>query len=196
MIVVQGVVGAGKSTLAKLLSSQAGIPLIQEPVTHNPYLAKFYKDQKRYVFQLQVYMLHAMFKSALEHRHMRSVMDMSIYGNYVFAQMQNKEGIMSQDDFITYTDLFNTYRKVLDPPELMVYLRCSTDSAMKRIKKRGRDSESDVSYKYWNDLNSEYEDWYEKYLDSKKICIDVTDIDLVSDVSDEDYVVDMIMSYL
>ncbi len=194
---ILGTVGAGKSSLAKLLSVREGITLFPEPVETNPYLEKFYENPKAFAFQMQIFLMHSRYKQAIEAQKLpRCIMDMSIYGNDIFALLMNFNGDISDEDYNTYRDLSNSLVALLEPPKLMVYLQCSPSVAVQRIMKRGRPSELKAPLEYWYNLNRSYEQWYEGYNLSKKIAINVDNIDFVAEEYEEDYILDMIMEAL
>lgn len=197
MISLIGTVGAGKSSLSKLLSVRERLPLFIEPVESNPYLVDYYKQPDRYAFNMQMFLLHRMFQQAQIAQNMRQcVMDMHMIGNDVFARLQYANNIMTKTDYETYCDISNTFKSMVKPPDLVVYLQCSTSVAVSRIMKRGRYSELNAPLSYWFDLNEIYESWYDNYQDSKKMLINVDNIDFVADDSDEDFILDAIMEYL
>lgn len=170
------------------------ITLFPEPVTTNPYLEKFYENPESCAFQMQVFLMHARYKQALEAQKLdRCIMDMSIYGNDIFEQLMYSNGYISRDDHVNYKEVSGSFKELLEPPKLMVYLQCSTPVAVNRIIKRGRPSELKANLEYWFNLNKSYERWYDNYNLGKKILINVEDIDFVSNESEEDYILDMIM---
>lgn len=190
---IMGTVGAGKSTLSGLLSGREGIKLLPEPVTSNPYLDAFYKDPVNNAFPMQIFLMHARFKQAKENTGKTCIMDMSIYGNDIFANLMKHSGYMTQVDLDNYMSVSDSLKSMLEKPAMVVYLQCSVDTAVRRIVKRGRLSEMNAPLQYWYDLNKAYEDWYNSYSDSKKIMINVSNLDFLSDECDEDYILDLIM---
>ena len=194
---IMGPVGVGKSSLSHLLSVREGITLFPEPVEDNPYLALFYEDPEKYAFQLQIFMLHRRFIQTQEAQNLDvSIMDMSMIGNDLFAELMFMSGSMSKTDYELYSNVSTSLKSLVEPPELMVYLQCSIPEAIRRIMRRGRPSELKAPLQYWYDLNHSYEKWYNAYSFSKKICINVDNLDFVNDEEDEDYVLDMIMEEL
>lgn len=191
---ILGPVGAGKSSLSKLLSVREGITLFPEPVTTNPYLEKFYEDARSVAIQMQLFLAHNRFKQAKEAEKLdKCIMDMSIYGNDIFAGLMHRSGYISEVDYAMYTDVTNSLKKLVEPPALMVYLQCTPRVCIDRIIKRNRPSELKASLQYWFDLNKAYEDWYESYNAGKKILINVDDLDYVMYEDEEDYILNIIM---
>lgn len=192
MIVIEGVVGVGKSSLMYILGEK-GYTEFEEPVVDNPILDKFYHDRTRYSFPLQVFFLNKRFehiKKATEVKN--AVMDRSIYGDAIFARMLNLNGEMSDEEFAIYTELLENMLEHVQAPKLMVYLEVSVDEAMRRIHKRGRDYELIVEREYWERLNQEYEDYFGQYTLSPLLRINVDNLDFENNPEDRAYVLNLI----
>lgn len=197
MIIIQGVVGAGKSTVAEMLAARLKVPVFPEPVETNPYLSKYYADPERYAFPMQVFLLHNRFIQGLKAKTLKQcVMDTSMYGNDIFVEIQHGMKYMSDEDYITYSTLSNTYKNIVGAPDMMVYLQCSPQVAINRIIRRNRPSELIAPIQYWYDLYDANERWFEEYSDSKKILINVDHLNIITDESDEDYLIDTIVEAL
>lgn len=191
---IVGAVGAGKSSLSKLLSVREGITLFPEPVRTNPYLDKFYEDPTSVATQMQIFLVHKRFKQAKEAEKLdKCIMDMSMYGNDIFAGLMHRNGDISDLDYSVYQDLSSTLKSLIEPPKLMVYLQVSPLVAIQRIIKRNRISELKAPLQYWFDLNMAYEQWFDSYDAGKKILINVDNVDFVLHEEEEDYMLDMIM---
>jgi deoxyadenosine/deoxycytidine kinase len=192
MIVIDGVVGVGKSTLMEILE-KSGYKAFKEPVTNNPILDKFYYDRERYSFPLQVYFLNERFKQIKKaSQYPNSVLDRSIYGDVIFAKMLRDNGEMSEVEFQIYLDLFGNMMEHLKAPKLLVYLEISTEEAIKRIKKRGREYEQVVEKEYWERLNQNYREYFEQYSFSPVLKINVDQIDFENNPKDREYVLNLI----
>lgn len=177
MIVVDGVVGVGKSTLMNILAER-GLTAFEEPVVDNPILEKFYYDRARYAFPLQVFFLNKRFKHIKEAAaEGNCVLDRSIYGDVIFAKMLCDKGEMTKEEFDLYKELLENMLEHIKAPKLMVYLEVSVDEAMRRIKKRGRDYEQVVERAYWEELNHEYKTYFDAYDISPIIRINVDGLD-------------------
>lgn len=160
MIEILGVVGAGKSTLSEKIAARENLPLFPEPVETNPYLTDYYKNPHRHAFNMQIFLMHSRFQQALVAEKMaQCVMDASIRVNDIFSLLQYRTGIMNETDYAVYSDVSKTFRSMIMPPDLVVYLQCSPQVAVNRIMKRGRASELTASLQYWYDLNTVYEEW-------------------------------------
>lgn len=194
MIVIEGVVGVGKSSLMNILSESDYIAF-EEPVVDNPVLDKFYYDRARYSFPLQVFFLNKRFehikKAALVSK---AVMDRSIYGDAIFARMLNLADEMSDEEFAIYTELLENMLHHVQVPKLMVYLEISVDVAMQRIQKRGRDYEQVVEREYWEKLNKEYTTYFDGYDLSPVIKINVDNLDFENNPEDRKTVLNLIQN--
>lgn len=175
MIVIDGVVGAGKSTLAQKISEKLGIPIYEElrnETTMN-LLEEFYKDKKRWSFTLQIHFLNERFRMIKEiHKNGGGILDRSIFGDKIFASMLNEDGYMTDDEFSTYSTLLSNMLEHAKNPSLLVYIDCDLQTAMERIQKRGREMEQSVDEVYWKRLNQKYKQWYDTYDVSNKFSID------------------------
>lgn len=193
MIVVDAVVGAGKSTLMDILVKERGFLPFAEPVVDNPILDKFYYDRARWSFSLQIFFLNNRFRHVKEASQMsNSACDRSIYGDLIFAKMLADSGEMTQEEYALYTDLFENMIEHCKAPKLMIYLEVGVDEAMRRINKRGRDYEQVVEREYWEKLNTYYGEYFEQYDFSPVLRINVDNRDFENNPEDRKYVLDLI----
>ncbi len=165
-IAIAGNIGSGKTTLAGLLSKHFGWEAHYEDVDDNPYLNDFYEDMQRWSFNLQVYFLNSRFNQVLEIKKSEKtiVQDRTIYEDaYIFAPNLHAMGLMSTRDFENYFTLFNLMTSLVEPPDLLLYLRASVPTLVNQIQKRGRDYESSIRIDYLKRLNERYEAWIESY---------------------------------
>lgn len=192
MIVIDGVVGAGKSTLMNILS-EMGYVAFEEPVVDNPILEKFYYDRQRYSFPLQIFFLNKRFKYIKEAvKQEKSTMDRSIYGDIIFAKMLHDNGEMSKEEFDLYEELLENMLEHVQKPKLMIYLEISVDETMRRIRKRGRDYEQEVERQYWEDLNREYQNFFKDFNTCPLLTINVDNLDFENIEKDREYVLNLI----
>lgn len=188
MLIIEGVVGVGKSSLMNIMAEEGYVPF-REPVLDNPILDKFYTDRKRYAFPLQVYFLTKRFEHLLTAAMVdNAVMDRSIYGDGIFAAMHHESGTMDTDEYHIYAQLYTTMLSAVQRPTLVVYLRCSVDTAIERIRKRGRSFEQAVERDYWERLHTKYETLFEHYTGSKLLVINVDHLDFEANEDDRAYV--------
>lgn len=192
MIVIEGVVGVGKSSLMRILANKEYVAF-EEPVVDNPVLDKFYYDRARYSFPLQVFFLNKRFEHIKEAKNVtKAVMDRSIYGDAIFARMLNLADEMSDEEFAIYSELLQNMLEHVHRPKLMVYLEIGVDEAMRRIQKRGRDYEQIVEREYWEKLNTEYSKYFNEYDLSPIIKINVDNLDFENNEDDRNTVLNLI----
>jgi deoxyadenosine/deoxycytidine kinase len=191
-IAISGNIGSGKSTLAEKLAKHYGwIPLF-ESVDNNPYLRDFYEDMSRWAFHLQVYFLNSRFRQINEIRNSEKtiVQDRTIYEDaHIFAANLLKSGHITERDYQSYFDVFNSMIEFVKPPDLLIYLRADIPKLVKQIEKRGRDFEYAIRIDYLKNLNEHYETWISKYTQGRLLIIDVNKLDFVERVEDFAYVI-------
>lgn len=193
IICIDGVVGVGKSSLAKLLSERYNIKLYEEPVLDNPILEKFYKNKKRWSFPLQIFFLNKRFKMIKEAEMLGScIMDRSIYGDVIFSRMLENDKQMTSEEFFLYEELLYNMLENVKKPKLMIYLETSVENAVKKIKKRARDYEQVVPLEYWESLDKNYREYFKHYNFSDIVKINVDNIDFVNNEKDREYIIDII----
>jgi len=190
-VAVAGNIGAGKSSLARLLGERFQWKPYFESVDDNPYLADFYGDMSRWSFHLQVYFLANRFKCHKEivESSESVIQDRSIYEDAeIFARNLYDIGKMTERDYTNYVSLFYVMMEYLKPPDLMIYLRANIDTLVKQISKRGRDFEQGIQRSYLETLNVLYEDWIARYKLGPLLIIESDNIDFVKNKADLDYI--------
>ena len=194
-LTIAGNIGAGKSSLTKLLSENFGWKPFYESVEDNPYLRDFYADMKKWSFHLQIYFLSKRFNDAqsiLKDEH-SVILDRTLYEDgEIFARNLHDIGNINDRDYENYKQLFDTLTNYLPKPDLMIYLRSDVDFLLERIKKRSRDFESTIPRDYLIKLNNYYEDWISRYNASDLLILDVANIDYVNNPDHLDMVIGMI----
>lgn len=179
-IAIAGNIGSGKTTLTGLLAKHYGWQPHYEDVDDNPYLNDFYDDMQRWSFNLQIYFLNSRFSQILDIRKSGKtiIQDRTIYEDaYIFAPNLHSMGLMSTRDFENYYTLFNLMASLVDPPDLLIYLRASVPTLVNQIQKRGRDYENTIRLDYLKRLNERYEAWVETYSSGKLLIVDVDNTD-------------------
>ena len=144
-IAIAGNMGVGKTTLVDFLSQTYGFEPVYEPYMNNPYLDDFYKEMERWGFQSQIYFLTHKFRLHMELNNNKKIViqDRTIYEDAeIFCTNLYRTGKLNKRDYETYMELYQTMRTALQPPDLMIYLRCSVKAIRRRIKIRGRKSEN------------------------------------------------------
>ncbi len=186
-IAVAGNIGAGKTTLTSILAKHYKWTPNYEDIDTNPYLVDFYDDMHRWSFNLQVYFLNTRLKQLQEIRTGNNtvIQDRTIYEDaYIFAPNLSDMGLMNKRDFDNYTYLFNTLIKMVEPPDLLIYLKASIPKLVDQIQKRGREYEENIRLDYLKRLNENYNKWIDKYDDGKLLIIDIENLDFTE--NDED----------
>ena len=186
-VAIAGNIGAGKTTLTKLLAKHYKWDPHYESVDENPYLDDFYGEMERWSFNLQVYFLNSRFRQILELRETGKniIQDRTIYEDAnIFAPNLHAMGLMTNRDFSNYSSLFELMENLVTPPDLLIYLRANIETLVGQIHKRGRSYENSISIDYLSRLNERYEAWITKYSTGKLLIIDVDNLNFVDNPED------------
>ena len=197
-IAIAGNIGSGKTTLTKMLAAHYGWTPRFESVDYNPYLADFYEDMERWSFNLQIYFLNKRFKDVVDISKTDDVIiqDRTIYEDArIFAPNLHGMGLMSTRDFENYSDLFDLMMSLVNPPDLLIYLRSSIQNLVGQIQKRGREYEKGISIAYLTGLNDRYEEWIKDYKGNLLI-VDADNVKFGNRPEDFEKVTDMIDAQL
>jgi len=198
-IAVAGNIGSGKTTLTSLLAKHYGWNPHFEDVDDNPYLNDFYQDMQRWSFNLQIYFLNSRFNQILDIKKSGKevIQDRTIYEDaYIFAPNLHSMGLMSTRDFENYFTLFNLISSLIDPPDLIIYLRASIPTLVNQIQNRGRKYESSIRLDYLKRLNERYEAWIESYNLGKLLIVDADNYNFPDSSEDLSVVIDKINAEL
>lgn len=191
-IAICGNIGSGKTTLAEKLAKHYGWLPLYESVDQNPYLRDFYGDMTRWAFHLQIYFLNTRFKQVIQIRENERtiVQDRTIYEDaYIFAANLHQSGHITDRDYQSYLDIFNSMISFVKPPDLLIYLKADIPKLVQQIEKRGRDFEYSIRLDYLRKLNEHYENWIENYKLGKLIIIDVNKLDFIENTDDFSFIV-------
>ncbi|MGV7106822.1 2-amino-4-hydroxy-6-hydroxymethyldihydropteridine diphosphokinase [Flavobacterium sp. U410] len=186
-IAIEGNIGAGKTTLATKISEDCNAKLILERFADNPFLPKFYKDQNRYAFPLEMSFLADRYQQLTDDLAQFDlfkdfvVADYHIFKSLIFAKVT-----LQEDEFRLYKTMFDIIHKEMPKPDLYVYLYQNTDRLLGNIKKRGRSYEQEIPAEYLDKINRGYLDYIKTQTDLNVLIIDVSDFDFVK--RQEDYV--------
>ena len=198
-IAIAGNIGAGKTTLTRMLARYYGWEPRFESVTFNPYLEYYYKDIPRWSFCLETYFLKERFKdmlSVLEAKH-TIVQDRSLYeGVFVFVRNNYLRGDLSERDYTTYMELFNNLKSLIRLPDMLIYLRKSVPALIEQIQRRGRDYEQMMQIDYLKDLNDRYEEFIFRQYEGSILVIESDRLDFENRPEDFRYVLNKIDSQL
>ena len=192
-VAVAGNIGSGKTTLTSLLSKHYGWEAQYEDVDDNPYLNDFYQDMQRWSFNLQIYFLNSRFSQLVKIRQSgkKIIQDRTIYEDaYIFAPNLHSMGLMSTRDFENYFALFNLMISLIEPPDLLIYLRASIPTLVEQIQQRGRKYENNIRLDYLKHLNERYEAWVETYNLGKLLIVNVDNLNFRDKPEDLSSVID------
>lgn len=183
-IAIEGVIGVGKTTLARLLQSAFSAQLLLEVFEENPFLAEFYSDRARYAFQTQIFFLLS------RYHQQKAVPDLlnsgaALIADYTFAKDALFAGInLAGDELAVYRQVHEALGEKIPHPDLLVYLRASTDILMQRIARRDRPYERGMERGYIDQLNQAYESFFNQIAD--KCPVLVVDTDTLNYVANPD----------
>ena len=188
-VAIEGAIGVGKTTLARILSESLGAELLMEVFEENPFLSDFYSDPKRYAFQTQIFFLlsryrqqHGIVPATLAHKSL--VSDYMFDKDRLFAQLT-----LSGHELSMYERVQTILGERIPTPDLVVFLRASTDNLMQRISFRDRPYERSMSSEYIDRLRLAYEHFFAQYTAAPVLTIDTNDLDIVQDANARDQVV-------
>ena len=186
-IAVAGNMGVGKTSMVQFLTDRYQFNPVYEPFMNNPYLDDFYSDMKKWAFHSQMYFLSHKFRlhMGLNNSPETIIQDRTIYEDAeIFATNLYRSKKLKKRDFETYFGLYETMKNALQPPDLLIYLRCSVRNIRKRIKQRGRESEQEIPVRYIRNLNRLYDEWIERYNLSPVLIWDSDKMDYLTDLVD------------
>jgi deoxyguanosine kinase len=180
-ISIEGVIGAGKTSLAKLLAERTSARLILEETESNPFLPDFYKDTRRYAFQTQLFFLLSRHKQQQELFttdlfHKKTVSDYLFEKDRIFASVN-----LDEREFYLYEKLFSLLNKDIPKPDLVIYLQASSEILFKRIKKSGRPFEKTIDSGYIKALNEAFNHYFFHYTQTPLLVVNTDQIDLLHD---------------
>ena len=188
-IAIEGVIGVGKTTLARLIKERLQTELLLEVFEENPFLSDFYSDRERYAFQTQIFFLLSRYHQ--QNRVIHKVLDQhSLISDYSFAKDRLFAHLnLSGDELEMYERVHTILTRHIPLPDLVVFLRADTDVLMQRIASRDRSYERNMSRQYIDDLRVAYEHFFAEYADCPVLSVDTNRIDIVSNPDDLNAVV-------
>ena len=181
---VAGNIGVGKTTFTDIIAQKMGWKPFYESVADNPYLSDFYGDMQRWSFNLQIYFLHHRFRNQREIAAENSgvIQDRTIYEDVeIFAYNLHEMGNMDQRDWENYRNLFAVMTSYLRPPDLIIYLKASTDTLITRIENRDRDYEKTIDPEYLHRLNISYDRWINGLTDIPVLLVETDQFNIFTD---------------
>ena len=194
-IAIAGNIGAGKTTLTTILAKHFNWSPHFEDVENNPYLNDFYNDMHRWSFNLQIYFLNSRIKQLVDIQKGNQVViqDRTIYEDaHIFAPNLHEMGLMTKRDYDNYKHFFETLKQLVNPPDLLIYLKASVPTLVGQIQKRGREYEENIRLDYLKRLNEYYNSWIDTYSDGKLLIVDIDKINYADNKEDLAKVINMI----
>lgn len=194
-----GNIGVGKTTFTEIAAGKLGWTPYYESVDDNPYLGDFYGDMSRWSFNLQVYFLHKRFRT---HHDMSMsnggvIQDRTIYEDVeIFARNLQEMKFMDTRDWENYQDLFSIMTSYLRKPDMIVYLKASTDTLLTRIKNRSRDYERSIDPEYLHTLNVAYNKWISNIKDIPVLQVETDGFNIFEDAKELDHILDDLLQRL
>jgi len=185
-ISIEGTIGVGKTSLAKMISNKLDAKLILEKFEENPFLKDFYGNQDRYAFQTQLFFLLSRYS---QHQDLRQVDIFSkiLISDYMFIKDRLFASLNLNDrEMVLYDNIAKILEKEIVYPDLAIFLQSDTDKLMSNIKKRGRDFEESIDWKYIDSLNQVYNEYFFRYDKGPLLIINTNDIDFVNNKDDFD----------
>ena len=183
-IAIEGVIGAGKTTLAQMLSERLGARLVLERFEENPFLPKFYEDPEHYAFQTQIFFLLSRYKQQ------RDLFQADLFQDFLITDYSfEKDKIfayltLADEELKLYEKLLGAIERNVPTPDLVIYLQCSIERLMTNIHHRGRKMEENISEDYIRDLNEAYNYFFFRYKGAPLLIVKATDIDFVGNKDD------------
>jgi len=179
-IAIEGNIGSGKTTLARMLASDYDARLILESFAENPFLPKFYKSPDRHAFPLELFFMAERYHQ-LKNLKEQDLFKPHIISDYFFIKSKLfAQNNLQNDEMRLFNRLFDIMLSSLSKPDLLVYLHSDVVRLQKNIKKRGRDFEQNISNTYLQNIQDKYLDYLRKQDDFPVLLIDVTEVDFVS----------------
>jgi deoxyguanosine kinase len=183
-IVVEGVIGAGKTSLSRLLTEQLQAKLVLEEVEENPFLKDFYRDREQFAFQTQMHFLFSRYQQQRSLRQM-DLFSERMVSDYLFQKDRIFAGLnLSERELALYEKVVGWLELEVTRPDVVVYLQASTETLMERIAKRGRPFEKDMDRTYIAALNEAYNHFFFHYVEAPLLVVNTNGIDFVNDPDD------------
>ena len=191
-IAIEGPIGVGKSSLARLLSKELGARLVVEEFEENPFLPEFYVDPERYAFQTQLFFLLQRYRQQQDLRQV-DMFQKLLVTDYMFVKDRLFASLnLNEKEMQLYDTVANLLERNVINPDLVIYLQADTDTLMKNIAKRGREMEKNITYEYIDALNQVYTEFFFRYQDTPLLIINTNDIDFVHNKNDLEEVISYI----
>jgi len=191
-VAIEGSIGVGKTSLAKLISEHLGAKLVLEEFEDNPFLADFYEDPERHAFQTQLWFLLQRYQQQQDLRQI-DIFQNLVITDYMFVKDRLFASLnLSEKEMSLYDTVANMMERNVIRPDLVIFLQADTEKLMLNISRRGRDYEKNISEDYIDALNQVYNEYFFRYQDTPLVIINTNNIDFVNNKNDLDEVINYI----
>jgi deoxyadenosine/deoxycytidine kinase len=188
-IAIEGAIGVGKTSLAKILANQFGWRLVQEEVGHNPFLERFYEDPRKFAFQTQLFFLLSRYRQQRELAQ-GNLFDKGVVSDYVLAKDKIFALINLEDDEISlYDSIYRLLVPTVPRPDLVIYLQARPEVLLSRVRKRGVEYERNISLDYLKTLSDAYNEYFFHYNETPLLVVNTSEIDFVESPRDLEHLV-------
>jgi deoxyadenosine/deoxycytidine kinase len=192
-IVIEGNIGAGKTTLAKMLAEEYQANLLLEKFSDNPFLPKFYNNPDKYAFHVELSFMATRYQQLIKELPYKNLFKTFTLADFYFAKSLLFAKItLSESEFLLYRQIFNIIYKSIPKPDLYVYLHVDVDQLMENIQQRGRDFEGNINPDYLKRLEREYFNYIRQQKDMRIVVLDMNNMDFVKDSSDYESVKEIV----
>ena len=191
-IAIEGTIGVGKTSLSKILGERLEAKLILEEFEENPFLVDFYKDPERFAFQTQLFFLLSRYRQQQELQQ-TDLFTKALISDYMFIKDRLFAALNLNDkEMGLYNSVARILEKNVSSPDMVIFLQSDTDRLMLNIKKRGREYEKSIDWKYIDALNQIYNEFFFRYDKSPLLIINTNDIDFVNNKTDLEEIIEFI----
>ncbi len=194
-IVIEGNIGAGKTTLATMISEEFNARLVLERFAENPFLPRFYEDPARFAFPVELSFLAERYRQLKD-----EIVEQDLFKSFTVADYYFMKSLifasstLERDEFNLYRQIFHIIYSSLPKPDLYVYLHVSPERLLENIAQRGRDYEKTITASYLADIQESYFNFFKQNTENRYLILDVNSLDFVKNKSDYRMVVDTIFS--
>jgi deoxyadenosine/deoxycytidine kinase len=188
-IAIEGAIGVGKTSLAKILANRFNWRLVQEEVGHNPFLERFYENPRKFAFQTQVFFLLSRYRQKRELAQ-GNLFEKGVVSDYILAKDKIFALINLEDDEIAlYDSIYRILVPTVPRPDLVIYLQARPEVLLSRVRKRGVEYERNISLDYLKTLSDAYNEYFFHYNETPLLVVNTSEIDFVESPRDLEHLV-------
>jgi deoxyadenosine/deoxycytidine kinase len=192
-VVIEGIIGAGKTSLSQLLAQRWNAQLVLEEFAENPFLPKFYEDSKRYAFPLELSFLSERFAQQKQVFQTGNLFQPKVVADYFLPKCQIfAKNNLEEEEYKLFMRLFDIMQQNVPKPDLLVYLHLSPEQALRNIQKRGRSYEQKITSEYLDQIQRNYLSFIQQHADIHVLMIQTDSLDFVNNSSDLEWLISQI----